>query len=245
MSQPEERSVSEADGTHRALEGEPIGDRDRLRALAAELAIAEERERRRIASGLHDQVGQMLGIAKIKLGEALAAGPVEKVAGPLAESRRLVDRAIREIRSLSFELSSPVLQELGLEAALASLAESMESRHGIPCVFEAERPSPEISEERAVLVVSAVRELLWNIVKHARARRARITMGPARERLRIAVHDDGIGFDASSALESPYREGGLGLFAVSQRMVYLGGTLEIRSTPDRGTRIVLTVPGHP
>lgn len=217
-------------------------DRARLRALVAELAITEQRERRRIASGLHDQVGQLLGVAKIKLGEALAAAPGEEVAGPLAEGRELVDQAIREIRALTFELSSPVLQELGLEAALASLAERMEERHGIPCSFEREPLPSALTDELAVLLHALVRELLWNIVKHAYASHARLAIGPAGDCLRIVVEDDGIGFDAGRLFERSSPRNSLGLFTARDRVIYLGGDLEVDSAPGRGTRIVMTVP---
>lgn len=226
----------------RDAEREPIGDRDKLRALAAELTISEERERRRIASGLHDQVGQMLGIAKIKLGEALAAEPGQKVAHLVSEGRGLVDQAIHEIRALTFELSSPVLHELGLEAALMSLAERMEARHGISCRFERSPHPSAVSEELAVLLHSIVRELLWNVVKHARASEVELAIGGERDRLRITVQDDGVGFAATHAFENPSPTGGLGLFNARERVAYLGGSLAIDSTPGRGTRIVLTAP---
>lgn len=237
--------ASETAGQRTESERDPICDRDRYRILAAELTIAEERERRRIASGLHDQVGQLLGIAKIKLGEALAARPSEEVAGPASEARRLVDRAIHEIRDLTFELSSPVLHELGLEAALAELAERMETRHGIPCRFEQPTRLTALPEALAVLLHSIVRELLWNAVKHAHARRVMLAIGSDGDHLRIVVQDDGAGFDPTQAFNRSSEKSGLGLFSARERLHYLDGTLEIDSAPERGTRIVLTVPNRP
>lgn len=237
--------ASETAGQRKESERDSIGDRDRFRTLAAELTIAEERERRRIANGLHDQVGQLLGIAKIKLGEALAAGPGEEVAAPASEARRLVDRAIQEIRALTFELSSPVLHELGLEAALADLAERMEARHGIPCRFEQPTRPAALPEALAVLLHSIVRELLWNAVKHARARRVVLAIGSDGDHLRIVVQDDGAGFDATQAFDGSSGKSGFGLFSARERLHYLGGALEIDSAPGRGTRIVLTVPKSP
>ncbi len=244
MNQPERKTRQDAGGRIGAVD-DPIGDRDKLRALAAELAIAEERERRRIAGGLHDQVGQLLGIAKVKLGEALDAASAAEAEEPLSKARSLVDQAIREIRTLTFELSSPVLQELGLEAALEGLAERMATRHGIPCRFERGRRRPALSEETAVLLLSIVRELLWNVAKHSRAREAKLAIGAEGARLRIVVEDDGVGFDATLAGDPVSDGGGLGLFGARERLAYLGGTLAVDSTPGRGSRVVLTVPNAP
>lgn len=219
--------------------------RDRLRALNAELALAEERERRRIAVGLHDRVSQLLGIAKIKLGEALAADPADEIAKPLSEGRRFVDRAIREVRALTFELSSPVLHELGLEPALADLAERAERRHGVPCRFKRSAPSAAVPAELGPLLYSIVRELLWNAVKHARPRHLKLALGSRRDRLRIVVEDDGVGFEPDEDLAGPGERSGLGLLGARERLEQVGGSLAIDSTPGRGTRIVLTVPLGP
>lgn len=241
MSQPE-REVAETLGAGPRPAAGRIRNRDKLRALAAELAIAEERERRRIASGLHDQVGQLLGIAKVRLGEALAAGPVEEVAKPVSDARGLLDRAIREIRGLTFELSSPVLHELGFEAALEALAERMEDRHGMACRFERNGAPAALAEEMAVLVCSIVRELLWNVVKHARARRTRLVLSHEGPRLRIVIEDDGVGFDPTRVFDRLSDTDGLGLFGARERLEYLAGSLEVDSAPGRGTRVVLTLP---
>jgi signal transduction histidine kinase len=217
-------------------------DRRRLRALATDVAIAEERERRRIAGGLHDQVAQLLGVAKIKLGEVLVAAPDETVVERVSESRDLLDRAIAEIRALSFELSSPVLRELGIEAALDVLLERTERRHGIPCRFEHEAPPAALPEEVALLVYSIVRELLWNAVRYAGAQLLTLTIDRHGDWLRIVVADDGVGFDPESAFEGLSEKGGLGLYAARERLEYLGGMLEIDSAPREGARITLLVP---
>lgn len=221
---------------------EPSEERDQPLALAAELELAEERERKRIASGLHDQVGQLLGVAKIKLGEALAAKPAPEVAGPVSESRRLLDQAIREIRALTFEMSSPALLELGLEAALADLAERLEERHHIPCRFKRSLRPVTLPEELAALLHSIVRELLWNVVKHASARRAAVAIGRHRDGVRIEVRDDGVGFDPARVFDRPDPTGGLGLLGARTRLEVLGGAIDIDSATGRGTKIVLTVP---
>lgn len=217
--------------------------RRQLRDLTSELALAEERERRRIARGLHDEVGQVLGVVKIKLGELLDdAGLGDRAVRRVEEVRQHVEGMIRKIRSLTFELSSPVLHELGLEAAVQGLADRVAERHGIRCrLIDDARPKPLDADARVVLY-SIVRELLWNVVQHSRARRVEIKLARAGDHVRIVVSDDGHGFEVASASEFFTADGGFGLFSARERSMHLGGSLEIESEPGRGTRVVVTAP---
>jgi signal transduction histidine kinase len=214
----------------------------RLKSLAAAVVLAEERERRRIGAGLHDDVGQTLAIVKIKLGElwqsAAESGPAPK----LEEIRDLLDKAILSTRTLSFELSSPVLYELGLAAALQELGETMERRDGLRFHFRADRwrdPSAEL----AIVLYRSVRELLFNVVKHARASHVRMAIGASSDHVRIVIEDDGVGFAAAAQVFDA--SGGFGLFTVREQLIHVGGRLEIDSSPGEGTRVRLFAPSLP
>ncbi len=214
-----------------------------LRALTAELALAEERERRRIALGLHDQVGQELAVAKLKLGRLHASAPSVETARALDEIDRHIAGAIHEIRSLSFELALPGLYDLGLEAALESAGERLAEEHGIRFVFDGEPgPEPPLEEATRVTLFRAVEELLFNVVKHAQARTARVAVAREGDRIRITIEDDGVGIDTSGWVRNRAPDGGLGLFGVRERLAHLGGSLEIESAPGSGTRIVIVAP---
>jgi signal transduction histidine kinase len=219
-----------------------LGYQEQLRALAAEVAMAEERERQRIATGLHDQVGQLLALAKLRLSAWLTAAPSGIPKQSLEDIRVLLEQAIWATRAFTFELSSPVLYKLGLVPALKSLSEWMEEEYGIRCHFTSDHQSIPLPAELRALLFRIGRELLCNVVKHAQACQVRMSLAGVGTHLCLTVHDDGRGFDAQQAGKRLGSTGGFGLFSISENMVRIGGRLEITSAPGEGTRVVVIVP---
>lgn len=213
---------------------------ERLRSLASELSLTEERERRRLASDLHDSIAQVLAITKLKLQILRAAERSEGEAKEVDELCELIGQAIHQTRSLMFDLSPATLFESGLQAALAGLVERMRQLHGIGLELACEGGDGELTEEIRILLYRAVRELLINIVKHARAEKARITVSRAGGQIRIDVEDDGVGFEVSKV--GTHKGDGFGLFSISERLHHLGGVLELHSEPGQGTRVTLLAP---
>jgi signal transduction histidine kinase len=187
-------------------------------------------------------------MVNVRLGE-LRDEPATVDARALEEVRQQVESAIQASRSLTFELSSALLYELGLEAALGSLAERYDHRHGLRVDFEAKvQPRSSIHsavvEDTAVILYRAVRELLRNVVKHAGAKSARVSLERDGNRVRITVEDDGAGFDAARAGESRGEDGGFGLFSLRQQLASMGGRLEVCSTAGEGSRVVVVAPAR-
>lgn len=214
----------------------------RLRSLASELALTEERERRRIASELHDQIGQALAMAKIKLGslrETCSPGPLS---ASLDEIWRLVDQTIHDTRSLTFQLSPPILYELGFEPAVEWLVERFRGQQGIPAAFSDDGAPKPLSPDLRVLLFQAIRELLANVVKHARAKRVTVEIRRNGDSIEIKVSDDGIGFDISRVLVTGADAVGFGFLSIRERLGYSGGDMEFDSAPGKGTRILLRAP---
>lgn len=209
-----------------------------MRELNAELFRAEEREDRRIARVLHDELGQTLAAARRTVCELRDSAPCEARAGRLERLRALVDQSIEVTRSLTFQLSPPMLHDLGLAAALEALGERTEKDHGIRFVFELGEGWSPTAEDTGVVLYRVVRELLHNVTKHARASRVRLELDGNRDQIRIVLDDDGVGFD-SAAAGRPGRS--LGLLHVRERMERLGGRFEIDSAPGRGTRARLSL----
>lgn len=205
-----------------------------IRRLAAELTRAEQKERRRIATTLHDHLQQLLAAARFHLQSAAEATPaLARVDGLIAES-------IEVSRSLTVQLSPPVLHEAGLGAGLAWLARWMEQAHGLSVRLELVEDAEPEDEHVRVLLFEAVRELLFNVTKHAGAEEAVVTtQALAHGRLRITVEDDGVGFASpgSTSLLS-----GLGLPSIRERMSYVGGEVQIHSQPGQGTHVTLFAP---
>ncbi len=216
--------------------------KEQLQTLTSELSLAEERERRRIANGLHDQIGQTLALVQMRLGELDGAAPDGNARGQIAELRDLVDQSVGAIRSLTFELSSPLLYELGLEAALQALAEQVEERHGIVCTFDADAEPKPLTDDSNVVLYHVVRELLFNVIKHSDARQAGVTVRADGDRIRITVRDDGVGIDTTGFGETFGSSGGFGLFSIHERLNHLGGSLAIESSAGNSTCVVVTAP---
>ena len=219
-----------------------VQQRQQLRALASDLALAEERERRRIAIGLHDQVIQNLAVATIRLDGLRQTLRTEEERNALQTTRDSTGAAIADLRSLTFELSPPVLYELGLEAALQYLAEQMEREHGLPVQCFDDRLEKPLRDDLRVTLYRSVRELIMNAVKHARAGVLKVSVSRFGEDIRILVEDDGVGFDNAALEIRPPAGAGFGLFSIRERLGCLGGQIAIDSQPGRGTRITLSVP---
>jgi PAS domain S-box-containing protein len=230
------------DITDRKLAQRQVEDhRRKLKALASELSLAEERERRRLAIGLHDQIGQALAMAKIRLGSLKASTGDAGTGVAIQEVSDSLDLVIQETRTLTFELSPPILYELGLEAAIEWLADRMAERYGLECVTEGDDNPKPLEKDASVVLFGVVRELLVNVVKHARATKVRISVSADAEKVRIVVSDDGVGFD-TAAMESAEGPAGFGLFSISERLDNLGGCLVLDSRPGEGTVAVLVAP---
>jgi PAS domain S-box-containing protein len=215
--------------------------REELSTVTSELSSiesrAEERERHLIAADLHDHIGQNLALSQIKLGalrEALS--PPDLVAG-LDEIRDLIGQTLQYTRSLTVELSPPVLYELGLEAAVEWLAEKIQRTHGIRIGFQDDGRPKVTDDEVRFLLFKIVRELLLNVVKHSRAGSANVSLARENSFIRITVADDGVGFDPASVMNG---NEGFGLFVVRRRLNAVGGRVEIESVPNQGTRVTLT-----
>jgi signal transduction histidine kinase len=231
------------DVTHRKQVEERIRTyQERIQSLASELSLAEERERRRIATILHDRISQTLAICKIKLGALRASASSTELAEPLDEIHELIDEIIQETRSLTFEVSSPILYELGLEAAVEWLVEQIQEQHGLLSHFEDDRQPKPLDDDVRVLLFQAVRELLTNVAKHAQAHNVKVSLRREDSNIKITVEDDGNGFDTSDVVSHWSRAEGFGLFSIRERLGHFGGRLEVESKPGHGTWVTLAAP---
>ncbi|MBN2081503.1 response regulator [bacterium] len=212
--------------------------REQLRALSSTLVLTEERERRRLATQLHDRIGHALVVAKIKLEEL--AKDAERSA-ELLDVLAALNSAIEDARTLTFEISPPVLHELGLAAAIRWLAEQTAAQHGLKIKFNHTDWHHRLGEDLRVLLFQATREILFNIVKHAQATTVRIGLTRDGEMVRLAISDNGVGFDVTAATRSSRQGTGYGLFSIGERMKYLGGSMQVESG-ETGTSILLLAP---
>lgn len=226
----------------RRMERENAAYQDKLRFMASEISLVEERERRQLATTLHNQIGQVLALAKIKLGALQSAESAEACRQSAVEIRELLEQAIQSSRSLTFELSPPILYDLGFEAAVQTLCEKFERLHNLRIEFASDRDPRSLPEDMRILLFQAVRELLVNIVKHARADSVQVSCRSSNAQIVIVVEDDGSGFNPAEKLMQSPDARGFGLFSIRERLYRLGGEMTVDSAPGRGTRVNLVAP---
>jgi two-component system, chemotaxis family, CheB/CheR fusion protein len=211
-----------------------------LQRMSFEAAIAEERERRRLAIELHDRLGQPLALAQIKL---------TSVRGELSGDARaavdaavaLLEQAIAEERALIFDLSPPILYDLGLAEALAWLAEDFEARYGITLEVVDDGSEKPMNDSTRAIVFRTVRELVMNVRKHAGITAAKVSLQRHDDVLAIVVEDHGVGFEVDAQASGKQRHT-FGLLSVQEQIARVGGTLNIVSKPGQGTRVSVQVP---
>ncbi len=218
---------------------------DQLRSLSSELILAEEKERRRIAVGLHDGIGHALANTVNKLGTLREIAAAGGLLDTWQEIQSLIDQSIQNTRSLTFEISPHILYDIGLEAAVDWLAEKTEKEHGISIEFEDDLQPKPLDDTTRILIYQAIRELIFNVVKHARAKHAKVAIGRRNEFLDIVIADDGMGFDQTQGHPDSGQNHGFGLFSIRERVRAMGGTIEIHSKPGQGTRVALSLPLKP
>ncbi|HUN65062.1 MAG TPA: ATP-binding protein [Bacteroidota bacterium] len=213
----------------------------KLRSLASELSLTEERERRRMATYLHDVIGQTLAIIKMHVRKMQKEPLPSASLSSLAEVRDLIDTSIVNTQTLTFDLCPPILYELSFEAAVEWLIEQTQNRHGIACTFQGDGQVKTLPQDIRVLLFQATREVLMNAVKHAEAHRISVSLCLTDGTVRIIVRDDGAGFDpVESTL--PAGGGGFGLFNIRERLTHFGGRLVIESRPGAGTDVTIMAP---
>lgn len=213
---------------------------EQLRLLASELTMAEHRERQRLAQVLHDGLQQILVAAKFRLALMGRAADKDRQQA-ITEVSNLIDDALETSRSLTAELSPPILREFGLIPALEWLARWMQDRHGLSVDLTAHGRIAPAAEDITVLLFQATRELLLNVAKHAGVKSAQVKVTRTKGQIQVEVTDSGAGFNTKQLRIEGGRGGGFGLFSVHERITLLGGKMMINSTPGRGSRITLIV----
>jgi len=222
----------------------------RLKSLASQLTLAEERARRTIAADLHDQVGQSLAAMRVQLALARKQCVGREVSAILDQVSDSLRTAIQDTRGVIADLSSPLINELGLSPALSEwLKLRIGERYGLETRFSDDGEPSSLSADTEAILFRSVRELLMNVVKHADATRVSVSIEhrrrPAGMVLRIVVEDDGVGLADAQHPEAHGNDGGFGLFSIRERMTDLDGSLDIDSRLGQGVRATLTMPLEP
>ena len=212
-----------------------------------EIALAEERERRRIAQDIHDNLGQTLAIAKMKIQELSANLTTEsgKLVTDIKEIAHMFDQMIGQTRTLSFDLYPLMLDDLGLIPTIEWYAENFAAKTGLKInVIKTGKPVT-LSRLASIYLFRAVKEILNNVFKHAGAQEVILAKHSSESRLRIVVDDDGRGFDVDSARKMSMDATCIGFVNIRQWASDMDGSFFVESTPGHGTRVVIEAPVQP
>ncbi len=236
-------ALKEEVAERREAERKLLRQQHRLRELASKISRAEDSERRRIASELHDRLSQ--GLVALKVRMEMLLGPVGHEPGGAQEAAGLlasVDALVDETRTMMFELCPPMLYDLGLAAALEELVEKLTADNGLSCELVADGRDRPLSMELRSFLYRATRELLTNVARHARAGSAVVSLGGTERTVSLSVEDDGQGFDADRIQPGGEDGGHFGLFHIRERLDTFGGWLLHESSPGKGTKMTMIVP---
>lgn len=226
------------------LEERVIARTLQVRSLASALTLAEQHERQRIAGILHDRLQQHL-YALLFRAKLLQEGSIEQQTALLPQVRELIEEAIDSTRALTIDLSPPILAGEGVVETLAWLAQQMQEVHNL-VVKVTVLDEPVLNEpEMRVLLFQMVRELLFNVVKHAGVNTAELVIDCDSDNVVIAVKDQGRGFDTRQMTVRNDPTTGFGLFSIRERLALFGGRLEIQSAPECGATVTILFPLHP
>ena len=224
----------------REKQGESTEREIKLRNLTSELVYAEERERHHLSTELHDSLAQLLMLARIKVRLAQDSTSVEAAKRYLRETDQVLQRSANYTRTLMAELHPPDFEALGLPNALHWLAEQMRE-HALYVDVHVDSESLPLSHDRAVVSYQCVRELLMNVVKHAKVDKAMVSLTRKSDNLlQIVVQDEGRGFDQLLIPDIPGKH--FGLHSIGERLARIGGRVQIESAAGRGCRVTLTMP---
>ena len=219
-----------------------LAGQERMRALSGQLMKAQEDERRRISRELHDEIGQALTVTKTSL-EALKQ-TAHDLASATEHTMTTVQNTVQQVRNMSFDLRPPMLDDLGLAAALRSYLDRQAQVAGFSIEFEVDRTVQGVLPEIETACFRVAQEAMSNIVRHARPQRVRVELRHGETGLQLLVHDDGTGFDVTMARQRAIRGESLGLLGMEERVALLGGQIDIKSAPNHGTEVRACFPNY-
>lgn len=213
-----------------------------LKQLTTELTLIEEKQRKEIAGNIHDHLSQSLVISKMKLNDLIMDPSTEPYTPTLKSIKNHISDALENSRNITYDLSPPILYELGLVETMYWLIEKTEREHDLAIDFQTDFEKTDLPETALILVYRSVQEVIYNIIKHARATKVNISFQNKNGGANIVIRDNGRGFDV--AYLKAKQEGGksFGLFAVKERIQNMGGQFRLDSGPGCGTTVEFLLP---
>ncbi len=233
LGQMVEERTSELQSANQKL----LENQNQLRSLANDLILTEDRERKKLAADLHDRIGQSLAFCQVEMDAMRDTAEDHKMKSFLEKMSHEVEQTIEDTRSLSFELSPPVLYSVGLQFALQELINKLHEKYELDVNLDYQAESERFTDDLKSFLYRAVRELLFNVIKHADTHKAYVQIQQQDNCVKVVVSDQGAGMK-----EQAIKPSGFGLMSIQERITYLGGTFHIELSNPSGTTISFSVP---
>jgi len=231
------------DNERKLAERKLLAYQGRLKSLASELALADEKEKHRVAVQMREMSAQTLIASKVKLemlSKSMSSEEFRKIVDDVCQ---MLIATTRDLQSLSLEINSPTLYELGFEKGVACLVEEqIDSKSAIKSNFEDDGQVKPLSNDVKILLFRSVRELLSNVIEHSHAQNVKVSIRKLGSQIKVRIEDDGVGFSPSEMAQRKGKQQGFGHFSIGARLRELGGYLEIDSMPEQGCRVTMTAP---
>ncbi len=228
----------------KATENEIQEYQKNLKILSSQITLAEEAERRRIAVNLHDNLGQSLAMAKIKLAEAEKENDKKRLNEKINESKKYFNDSIESSRSITYQLSPPILYELGISHAIRWRLEQIEEENNINTSLIDNTESINLNEETNILLFRAIMEIINNVIKHSKATKLKVSLNNDENFITVQISDNGIGFDPVKAEKNATQNMSFGMFSNRERISFINGNMEIISKIGQGTSTILRIPNQ-
>lgn len=222
------------------MRDELVDHQEQLRLLVNQLILTEEQERKRLSLELHDNISQSLALTKMTIDQLAQSGD-QPASVSLKQVSTVIENCLDQLQSITFELGSPTLYTFGLTEAIQNwLRDSIVRQYPLDIQFHADGPYSELPEELKAFLFRSIKELVMNIIKHAKAEKAQIEIHTLKKTIQVVVSDNGIGFQTTPDKKKTDRKG-YGLLSLQERLRHLGGTISIETVGSRGTRITITI----
>jgi signal transduction histidine kinase len=235
--------LNRLDAKRKQVEEQIKDNQDNLRSLTSRLSSKEEGERKHIAECIHDSIIQPLIFLDVKIKSLLMTTKNNEMIESFEQMRRILTDLIEKSRTVTFDLSYPILYELGLAAGIEEwLQTEIRDKHDMTVSFRTDIETRDLDQNLVTFLFKSVKELLINVVKHAKANNVSVFLAREQNSIMLCVEDDGCGFGHDSHKTKSGKMSGFGLFNIHEKMVYLGGNFRVQSKPGVGSKIVLTIP---
>ncbi|MGJ8744321.1 PAS domain-containing protein [Polaribacter sp.] len=214
-----------------------------LQKLTTEMTLIEEQQKKEIATNIHDHLSQSLVISKMKINALKKMPQLKLINDDLNFIETHISEALENSRKITYELSPPVLYQLGIIEALYWLFDNVETTHKIACVVSSNVDNIKLNEVKSILLYRSIQEVLTNVIKYAKATKVTLDIDKNKQGVDIVIKDNGIGFDTSILTNIHNHSGsGFGLFTVQERIKNIQGRFTIKSKINFGTTVKLFIP---